>query len=71
MKFAKADKMADFPFLRGTRINAIRNRRFPSATRSQQRDYWVAVSETAGTLSIFCTQMDDGELAWFLDGAYA
>lgn len=41
-----------------------------SATRSQQRDYWVAVSETAGTLSIFCTQMDDGELAWFLDGAY-
>ncbi|MBI3346952.1 MAG: DNA polymerase Y family protein [Burkholderiales bacterium] len=42
-----------------------------SITRSQQRDYWVAVSETAGTLSIFCTQMDDGELAWFLDGAYA
>lgn len=42
-----------------------------STTRSQQRDYWVAVSETAGTLSIFCTQMDDGELAWFLDGVYA
>ena len=42
-----------------------------STTRSQQRDYWVAVNETAGALSIFCTQMDDGEIAWFLDGAYA
>jgi protein ImuB len=42
-----------------------------SATRSVQRDYWVAQSETAGTLSIYCTQLIDGELAWFLDGIYA
>lgn len=40
-------------------------------TNNVQRDYWVAVSETAGTLSIFCEQLDSGELAWFLDGVYA
>lgn len=42
-----------------------------ASTRSVQRDYWVAQSEAAGTLSIFCTQLDDGELAWYLDGIYA
>lgn len=42
-----------------------------SSTRGQRRSYWVAQSEAAGTLSIFCTQLDDGELAWYLDGLYA
>lgn len=42
-----------------------------ASTRSVQRDYWVAQSETAGTLWIFCTQLDDGTLAWFLDGIFA
>lgn len=42
-----------------------------STTNSVQRDYWVAISETAGTLSVFCEQLDSGELAWFLDGVYA
>ncbi len=42
-----------------------------SSTRNVQRDYWVAQSETAGTLWIFCTQLADGDLAWFLDGIFA
>lgn len=42
-----------------------------STTNHVQRDYWVAISATAGTLSIFCEQLDSGELAWFLDGVYA
>lgn len=45
-----------------------------SLTRHIKRDYWVAQSETAGTLWIFCTELDDGqagERAWFLAGVFA
>jgi protein ImuB len=42
-----------------------------ASTRSVQRDYWVAQSESAGTLWIFCARLDDGSLAWFLDGVFA
>ncbi len=36
------------------------------------RDYWVAISQHAGTLWIFQTRLqDDGEIAWFLHGIFA
>ncbi|MET0208423.1 MAG: DNA polymerase Y family protein, partial [Burkholderiaceae bacterium] len=39
--------------------------------RQVSRDYWVAVNETAGVLSIFQEPLDDGGSAWFLHGVYA
>lgn len=40
-------------------------------TRNVARDYWVAVSEHAGLLSIFQTRLADDETAWFLHGTFA
>lgn len=40
-------------------------------TRHVARDYWVACSETAGVLWIFCSKVEDGEFAWFLHGIFA
>ncbi|HEX2011292.1 MAG TPA: DNA polymerase Y family protein [Roseateles sp.] len=42
-----------------------------SLSRYVMRDYWVAQSQTAGTLWVYSTRMDDGELAWFLHGVFA
>lgn len=39
--------------------------------RQVQRDYWVAVNENAGVLSVFQQPLDDGGSAWFLHGVYA
>ncbi len=40
-------------------------------TRNVARDYWVAVNESAGVLSIFQSRLDDGEIAWYLHGVFA
>jgi len=42
-----------------------------SMTRNVERDYWVAQSATAGTLWIFRTRLDDGDVAWYLHGVFA
>ncbi len=39
-------------------------------TRHVSRDYWVALSDEAGLLSIFQTRLDD-QAAWFLHGRFA
>lgn len=40
-------------------------------TRGVARDYWVALSEHAGVLSVFQTRLAGDETAWFLHGTYA
>ena len=41
------------------------------STRNIARDYWVAVNESAGVLSIYQSRLDDGEIAWYLHGVFA
>lgn len=43
----------------------------PGTSRHIERDYWVAVSKTAGKLWIFSTRQDDGTPAWYLHGIFA
>lgn len=43
----------------------------PGTSRHVERDYWVAVSETAGKLWIFSTRLADGSSAWYLHGIFA
>ncbi|MDR7273145.1 protein ImuB [Pelomonas saccharophila] len=42
----------------------------PGTSRHVERDYWVAVSKTAGKLWIFSTRQDDGTPAWYLHGIF-
>lgn len=42
-----------------------------NSTRNVARDYWVAVNESAGVLSIYQSRLDDGEIAWYLHGVFA